>query len=634
MSQLPAGWRVVSCALILAFGPFATGFTVRLYAQTASDGDPQERPERVTPQGVTGGVIIGDDESSLEAAADAGVLTGRPTMRPPRSVVPPEIDGRLDDALWRDAVRITEFVQMRPLDGAPSTEATEVYLAYDSTNIYLGFYAHYADPGILRANRADRDRGERDDTFTVYFDTFLDQQRAYVFFVNGYGVQGDSILGPGRGFGSRARGGQFAGGPLGDLSWDALFDTAGQLVEDGFTAEMAIPFKSLRYPQRGDDTPHRWGLQIVRVIRGKDEVVVWSPVSRDVAGFLPQMGVLDGMQGLSTSRNIEILPTFTAVQFGALDDGTGDFVTDNSPEGGLNFKYGITSNLTTDFTLNPDFSQIESDRPQIAVNQRFALFFPELRPFFLEGAEIFEVTPLPFTVVHTRTIVDPLYGAKLTGKVGKTTVGVMYANDEAAGDLDDPIAAASGQSAQTFVGRIRYDLYSESHIGAIFTDREFLDSHSRLAGIDGNFRLGDTHTLAVRLMGTQHRDLDGVDTTGHLAGLFVRKSGRNLSYGLGSYVLSPDFETDVGFVRRTDERRSAVNLAYRWWPETWLVNCGPQLNYSATTISTACSMTRTRGSGSTSSSRRTPASRRASLAIWSGSAGSISSRPATGSTRP
>ena len=316
------------------------------------------------------------------------------------------------------------------------------------------------------------------------------------------------------------------------------------------------------------------------MIRGKDEVVVWSPVSRDVAGFLPQMGVLDGMQGLSTSRNIEILPTFTAVQFGALDDGTGDFVTDNSPEGGLNFKYGITSNLTTDFTLNPDFSQIESDRPQIAVNQRFALFFPELRPFFLEGAEIFEVTPLPFTVVHTRTIVDPLYGAKLTGKVGKTTVGVMYANDEAAGDLDDPLAAAAGQSAQTFVGRIRYDLYSESHIGAIFTDREFLDSHSRLAGIDGNFRLGDTHTLAVRLMGTQHRDLDGVDTTGHLAGLFVRKSGRNLSYGLGSFMLSPDFETDVGFVRRTDQRAAAANLTYRWWPETWLVNWGPQLNYS------------------------------------------------------
>ena len=130
------------------------------------------------------------------------------------------------------------------------------------------------------------------------------------------------------------------------------------------------------------------------------------------------------------------------------------------------------------------------------------------------------------------------------------------------------------------MGRVRYDLYPESHIGAIFTDREFLDSHSRLVGIDGDFRLGDTHSLSFRMLGTQHRDLERLDTTGHLAGVFLRKSGRNLSYGVGSYILSPDFETDVGFVRRTDQRTSAVNLSYRWWPETWLINWGPQLNYS------------------------------------------------------
>ena len=344
---------------------------------------------------------------------------------------------------------------------------------------------------------------------------------------------------------------------------------------------MTIPFKSLRYPQTGANTPHVWGLQIVRVIREKDEVDVWSPVTRDVAGFLPQMGLLDGLQGLSMSRNIELLPTFMAVQFGVLDDASGSFVNDKAdPEGGLNFKYGVTSNLTADRTFNPDFSQIESDRPQIAVNQRFALFFPELRPFFLEGAEIFAV-PLntAVTVVHTRTIVDPLYGAKLTGKVRKRTIGVMYANDEAADEVGDLLKLGSGQSAQTFVGRVRCDLYSESHIGAIFTDREFLDSHSRLVGIDGNFRLGDTHSLLFRVLGTQHRDVDGVDTTGHQAGMFLRKNGRNLSYGLGSYMLSPDFKTDVGFVRRTDERRAVVNLAYRWWPETWLINWGPQLSY-------------------------------------------------------
>ena len=210
--------------------------------------------------------------------------------------------------------------------------------------------------------------------------------------MNGFGVQGDSILnsqdGGRGGHGGGPRG--VRGIPRGDISWNALFVTAGRFVEDGFTAEMAIPYKSLRYPQRSGDAPHRWGFQIARTIGGKDEIVVWSPTSRAVAGFLPQMGVLDGLTGLSTSRNMEILPTFTAVQFGSLDTSTGAFVNKNpSPEGGVNFKYGVTSNLIADLTFNPDFSQIESDRPQIEVNERFALFFPELRPFFLEGAEIF-----------------------------------------------------------------------------------------------------------------------------------------------------------------------------------------------------------------------------------------------------
>ena len=325
-------------------------------------------------------------------AVGVGVLTGRPMVRPPRTERSPTIDGRLDYAAWADAVLVTEFVQLAPLDGAPGTEETEVYIAYDSRNIYLGFYAHYSDPGIIRANRAERDRATGDDAFSVYFDPFLDQQRAYVFTVNAYGIQADSILSAGgrsRRLGGSGRSRGFFGPPRGDRSWDALFSSAGQIVSDGFTAEIAIPFKSLRYPQRSAETPHRWGFQVARRIRGKGETVVWSPVSRQVAGFLPQMGVLEGMTALSTSRNIEILPTFTGLQVGSLSD-TGGFANDDPrPEGGVNFKYGVTSNLTADVTFNPDFSQIESDRPQIEVNQRFALFFPELRPFFLEGAEIF-----------------------------------------------------------------------------------------------------------------------------------------------------------------------------------------------------------------------------------------------------
>ena len=156
-----------------------------------------------------------------------------------------------------------------------------------------------------------------------------------------------------------------------------------------------------------------------------------------MAGFLTQMGLLDGLTNLSTSRNLEILPTLTAIRYGSLDASTGSFEEATQPEGALNVKYGVTPNLTADFTYNPDFSQIESDTPQIEVNQRYPLFFPELRPFFLEGQEVFTL-PGQINLLHTRTIVDPRYGAKLTGKVGNTTLGILVANDEAPGKTGRP----------------------------------------------------------------------------------------------------------------------------------------------------------------------------------------------------
>ena len=528
-------------------------------------------------------------------AGDAGVLTGRVTVRPRRTTTPPTVDGLLDDAVWSNAARITEFVQRQPVDGAPASEDTEVYLAYDDTSLYLAFHAKYDNPETMRANRVDRDRaGYGDDILSVYFDPFLDQQRAYVFSVNGYGVQGDSIVSGGRGGGFS--GGGRGGVPWGDRSWDALFESGGQPVADGFTAEMAIPFKSLRYPARPDNVPHTWGLQIVRQIRDKDETIVWSPVSRDIAGFLPQMGVLDGMTGLSTSRNLEVQPTFTAFRYGTFDETAGRLVDgEPQPDLGANFKYGVTPNLIADFTLNPDFSQIESDRPQVEVNQRFALFYPELRPFFLEGAEIFQMQA-PVTVVHTRTIVDPQYGAKLTGKAGKTTLGVLFANDEGASlGVDDRLDPAFGQTAQTFVGRVRYDLYSESFVGAIVTDRQFLDGHSRLVGADSNFRIGATHQLGFRALGTDRRaaqsgpqvnpcpstaDVEApAACDGYAMDFGFRKRGRNLSYSIDSFALSPDFRTDVGFVRRTDQRETEARLDYLWWPQSWVISWGPEFRY-------------------------------------------------------
>ncbi len=516
-------------------------------------------------------------------AEGLGILTGRPTMRPPRTRERPRVDGRLDDAVWRDALHITDFVQQNPVEGAPATEATDVWIAYDSQNFYLAVHAHYADPSLMRANRIDRDQAFEDDNVAIYFDTFLDQNRAYRFSVNGYGVQGDAIVNA-RGYSRSARGrrtGSYSMSrneiPTGDSSWDALFDSGGQIVDDGFTAEMAIPFKSLRYPERDRDIPHRWGFQIVREVRGKDENQVWAPVTRNISGFLTQVGVLEGMTNLSMSRNLEILPTFTGIQRGSLDS-RGNFVNrDPTPEGGLNVKYGITSNLTADVTVNPDFSQIESDLPQIEVNQRFALRYPELRPFFLEGAEIFQILG-PLTFVHTRTIVDPEFGAKLTGKVGNTTLGMIVADDEAPGRVEagDP---AFGRKANNFVGRARYDLYAESYLGAIFTHRGFMDSHSTLGALDGNFRLGRTQGVGFKLARTDHRDLDGVSRQGRMVDLSYRLNSRHWNSFVALYTLSPDFRHDIGFVRRVDTKRLYSRLGYNFWPESWVVNWGPSVQY-------------------------------------------------------
>ena len=544
-------------------------------------------PSTPTPTDVTGGLSLDTPGAAgFGVAEGAGILTGRPTLRPGRSDVRPDIDGRLDDVIWQDAIHITEFVQQNPVEGAPATEDTDVWIAYDRQNLYIAVHAHYSDPSIMRANRVDRDQSFDDDNISFYFDTFLDQQRAYLFSVNGYGVQGDAIVNA-RGFGRsnrrRSTGSfsAFRGGiPTGDNSWDALFSSGGQTVADGYTAEVAIPFKSLRYPERDQGLPHRWGFQIVREIRGKDEFQVWAPVTRNVSGFLTQAGLLEGMTNLSLSRNLEIMPTFTGVQYGSLNQ-QGKFIDgDPSPEGGVNVKYGITSNLIADFTYNPDFSQIESDLPQIEVNQRFALFYPELRPFFLEGAEIFSPQRGMVTFVNTRTIVDPEFGGKITGKVGNTTVGLMIANDEAPGRTDSSTDSAFGETANNIVGRARYDLYAESYVGALVTHREYMDTHSTLGALDGNFRLGQTQSLSFQAVQTDHRDLEQMDREGQMFNLSWRFTDRHWTSFISLYTLSPDFRTDIGFVRRVDQKQGFSSLGYTFRPESWVVSWGPSVRYN------------------------------------------------------
>ncbi len=573
MQRVSAG---VLVALVLLTGTVALGTPPRLDAQVPLP------TEAEGPGAAPAASPAPEPALDLPTPEQLGLVSGRPRVTPTRTDTPPVIDGVLDDKVWTNAARLGDFTQQAPVDGAPATEATDVYIAYDSENLYFGFHAHYENPEIMRANRVERDRAMQDDLMTVYFDTFLDQQRGYDFDVNGYGVQGDGVIASGGGRGGGGRGGGWGGGPIprADRSWNTLFDTASRIVEDGFTAEMAIPFKSLRYPGPPEGEPHRWGFQLVREVKGKDqENQVWAPMSRDETSFFAQMGILEGMTDISTSRNLEFLPTLTAIQYGELDPTLPEFVNQSTdPDAGLNVKYGITSDLTADFTVNPDFSQIESDRPQIEVNQRFPLFYSELRPFFVEGAEIFRIQA-PVTVVHTRTIVDPDYGAKLSGQVGRFSVGVLTANDQAAGRLDDPADAGFGKTAQTFIARARYDLYAESNLGVIFTGRELLDSHSRTLGFDGNFRLSPTISTRFSAIGSSNQGRGEMEAGGHLVVAGLRRSGRHLGFGLSGYEISREFDTAVGFVRRNDTRRLDGNLGYQFRPESWIINWGPSISY-------------------------------------------------------
>ncbi len=292
------------------------------------------------------------------------------------------------------------------------------------------------------------------------------------------------------------------------------------------------------------------------------------------------MGLLEGMTDLSTSRNIEMLPTVTAIQYGDIDPTRPDFVNgDPDPDVGLNVKYGVTSNLTADFTVNPDFSQIESDQPQIQVNQRFPLFFNELRPFFVEGAEIFAITA-PVTFVHTRTIVDPDYGAKLTGQVGRLSLGLLTANDQAPGNVPDPNDPAFDRNAQTVIGRALFELWPESQVGAIFTDREFLDGHSRTFGLNTNLRVTPTIAGDLTVVGSWLKDPGDVAEDGHMISTRLSRNGRQLGWSVYGYQISPDFDTDVGFVRRRDTRQASSTVSYRFWPQSWIINWGPQVTYT------------------------------------------------------
>jgi len=496
-------------------------------------------------------------------------------VKVPRFSSPPKIDGKLENPLWEKGAVLDTFTQYEPQEGAQPSEKTVAYLGYDHKNLYIAFRCFDSNPKAIRASLTQRDKVHGDDEVTIYLDTFNDKKRAFAFQVNPCGVQTDGVYNETQ---RRHRGGGF---DRIDKNWDTFFLANAHMDDQGYMVELAIPFKSLRFP---NTQPQVWGFQIKRNIRRKNEEIYWHPRSRDVNGFLVQSGTIELDGFIEKGKNIEIMPVFTGLK---QDDEKFD------PEAGLNFKYGITSNLTADITYNPDFSQVEADMPQIDVNQRYALYYPEKRPFFLEGKDFYDT---PFELVYTRKIIDPQIGFKLTGKLGKTTIGLLSTYDnnppgikiyEEEEDEEDEEEEENPYKAVVNVFRLKRDLFAESYIGFIVTDKEMglswdsiSSNYNRVAGVDGHFKFQNYYRFSFQILSSQSKwENKKTDFVPAMKFNLSRRS-RHLTLSADWTSIHPEFEASAGFFRRKDIQSFNTRISYAFLPQNEIiVDIRPSLEY-------------------------------------------------------
>jgi hypothetical protein len=462
------------------------------------------------------------------------IIAGRggPAVDVPRIEAEVLVDGVLDEPVWAQAVRLGEFSQYEPIDGRPAEERTDVLVWYSATAIHFGIIAHDRQPAAIRATQADRDNIDDDDHVLLYLDTFNDKRRAYFFGVNPLGVQQDGVRAEGAGSAGRAFGGNI------DTNPDFIYDSRGRLTPEGYVVEVRVPFKSLRY---ASSDAQSWGFNVIRRIQRTGYTDSWTDVRRANASFLGQAGTLTGMTELRRGVVVEAQPFLTATANGAFDPVTG-FERDNpDAEVGLNARLGFT-NLTVDGTLNPDFSQVESDEGQVTVNERFALFFPEKRPFFLEGIELFST---PSQLVYTRRIVDPVGGTKLTGKFGSVGVAHLTMVDQ---DVD-----GLGREALFNVTRLRRDFGSNSIMGFTFTDRSVLDgdAFNRVAAADVRYVFGGMYYAEAQVGGSWTRLTRGGTFSDPIWKLDLDRTGRSWGFHYSLNGTGEEFVTQSGFVNRT-----------------------------------------------------------------------------------
>jgi hypothetical protein len=565
------------------------------------------------------------DSGSAKSRAIIPPEKARPILIP-RFDKSPVIDGKLDDEVWKQAVVLRDFLQVNPGDNIAPSKPTEMMMGYDARTFYMAFRC-FDESDKIRATVAKRDEVFGEDNVRVFLDTFNDQRRAYVLGFNPLGVQQDGIMTEGSGT---------------DFSVDIVMESKGVITADGWTLEVAIPFKSLRY-EAGKGK--QWGIHVWRNIdRFNDEIDSWMPSSRDISSQLSQEGHLIGLEGISTERTLEVIPSLTLSETGkrvnalslaqlaanpALSDPGRILNQPIKAEVGLTAKYGLTPTVTLDLAINPDFAQVEADQTVVTANQRFPIFFEEKRPFFLEGIDIFRTS---IQAVHTRAIVDPDLAVKLSGKRGRNTFGLLLASDNAPGNFSEDerndanalpaIARFLDKNAYIGILRLKRDIGKESNIGILLTSYNFIEKHNQLGGVDGRFKISKQKTLSFQVLGSTSRGCfnePALDThrPGPSDGCFVgydptaanpsrpgetrayyrtgnglaynvnySRDGRHFSYGFNGNGQTRDYRADVGFTRRNNTNFEGVYAGYQSEQKpkakliSWNVNTNAGINFS------------------------------------------------------
>lgn len=452
---------------------------------------------------------------------------GRPTVTIPRVEAAVTVDGVLDEPPWDQAVHLGGFSQYQPVDGRPAEERTEVLVWYSPEALYFGILASDRDPSAIRATVADRDDIDRDDFVTIYLDTFNDRRRAFFFAVNPLGAQQDGVQSEGT-----PTPGQMVATNV-DKNPDFTFDSTGRLTDFGYCVEIRIPFKSLRYSGTG---PLTWGLNIKRTVQRTGHEDTWTDVRRGSASFLGQAGAITGLHDLRRGLVTEVQPVVTSSAKG-LRLSPSRFRRDSVDlDPGLNVRLGFT-NVAIDGTINPDFSQVESDAGLVTVNERFALFFPEKRPFFLEGIDLFST---PNQLVYTRRIAQPIAGGKVTGKLGPLGLAYLTAVDE----------TAAGNAVFN-VARLRRDFGANSLVGVTYTDRTTTADSNRVLAADTRIVFGRLYYVQGQV-GRSWTAERGRTSESPIWNAVFDRTGRRWGFNYRVLGIGETFTAQSGFVPRNN----------------------------------------------------------------------------------